>query len=265
MAYFMIKDIVSITHIENQRHSAHYETALIDIKNDACDLNPLIKFEEFIISGPVFQPSPHAGVLRLTLLLPDSTGSLSIGVGEDTQLLTPGELFCMNSGSGVVYEERVSSVNCYVHGISILLNTHSTLKKMSYRTEKFQYHPKRNNETLCIDGQKNGLGEFRLDIFTLTEIKKLGIESNERIFIYVLSGEIVTEFYGKKNRLSEKYFIALSHSSKSYFKIDTKKRAQVLILRAKEINEKSILLGYLAMNSQEQINSILEKYRNGNM
>ncbi|MEI7201451.1 hypothetical protein LOZ86_02570 [Pectobacterium parvum] len=125
----MIKDIVSITHIENQRHSAHYETALIDLKNDACDLNPLIKFEEFIISGPVFQPSPHAGVLRLTLLLPDSTGSLSICVGEDTQLLTPGELFCMNSGSGVVYEERVSSVNCYVHGISILLNTHSTLKK----------------------------------------------------------------------------------------------------------------------------------------
>lgn len=159
----MTKHIILKTHIERQRHSAHYETALIDLRAKECDLNPLISFEEFYLYGPVFQPSPHAGIIRLTLLLSDSTGTLHVQAGTQSEQLNADELFCMNSGAGVLFEERVSPQNAVIHGITVLLNTPSALKRLPGSTDIIRCNSPHDGFSVCINGDTRGLGSFMFE------------------------------------------------------------------------------------------------------
>lgn len=259
----MKKYAAVINNIKKIRHSAHYETAMLDIRNSGNDLNPIISFEEFFISGPVFQPSLHAGVLRLTLVLPDSKGSLIISTQDGYKQIAPGELYCLNAGTGVVYKEKPVPGTSYIHGINLLFNT-----QLEWKTKNFQeaiFITKLNHQVmeLSVNGVESELGEFRINYFRFTKPKTYHLNSHEKLFIYLLSGKIEININGDLNVLHKNDFFSFSSAIENKIILHPSLASELLIFRSIEVNEKTVFFGNIALSSQEEINTLLEKYSKG--
>lgn len=92
---------ISVTHLGKYRHSAHYVSAILDGQNILHRFNPLIRFEEFVYTGPVFLPSPHADLLHITLHLSGFQGKMSVHAGSAVCSLSADELLCVNTEIGI--------------------------------------------------------------------------------------------------------------------------------------------------------------------
>lgn len=258
----MTKHIILKTHIKMQRHSAHYETAMIDLRAPECDLNPLISFEEFYIYGPVFQPSPHAGIVRLTLLLPDTTGTLHFQVGNREDSLHAGELFCMNSGSGVLFQETVSPTDSVIHGITVLLNTHSTLKSLPVSTYIIGCNLDEDSLAITIDGKGYDLGDVIFEVSSGVQARHYSLKKGDKYYVYVLDGEV--QNIDRENWVKGD-FITVNCNEDIVYSLNPVTPSRIIVIRARTIDEKTTLLGSLVMNSQDQINAILDKYQTGKL
>ncbi|MFJ8924282.1 pirin family protein [Streptomyces sp. NPDC102415] len=88
----------------------------------AVDLDPFLNIDLFRMTGPVFEPHPHAGFSAVTYLFDDSTTRFrnrdSLG---DKSMIDPGGLHWTVAGSGIVHDEVVEEVGRLGHGAQIFV------------------------------------------------------------------------------------------------------------------------------------------------
>jgi redox-sensitive bicupin YhaK (pirin superfamily) len=102
-------------------------------------LDPFIGVDSFVMADPVFGPHPHAGMSAVTVLLPESPGSIvnrdSLG---DHSLIHPGDLHWLQGGSGMVHEELPAQNGLATLGLQVFVNLPKTQKQAPAAT--FRVH-----------------------------------------------------------------------------------------------------------------------------
>lgn len=259
MVHFMSLAEISVTHLGKHRHSAHYLSAILDGQNILHRFNPLIRFEEFVYTGPVFQPSPHAGLLRITLLLPGSQGKMSVHAGSAVCSLSAGELLCVNAGTGIIYEENITPDTGKIHGISVLLNTTETLKEQPCHITKLIPC---SDEHINLSGIETNFGRFTLQLITLSEKYLVNSTSGDNIYVYTVEGTIQIISEGATMLQTSDLFFARMLKNK-LIEITPESEATIMVLTALPLPGIPVLLGEMVMTSLPAMNSLLERYRSG--
>lgn len=98
-----------------------FRATALTVPHEAID--PFLHVVNFRMSGPTFEPHPHAGFAAVTYMFPDSEGSFRNrdSLGDDS-VIRPGDCHWTWAGAGMVHDE-VNTVNGEVaHGLQIFVN-----------------------------------------------------------------------------------------------------------------------------------------------
>ncbi len=104
-------------------HSFGGASGAFMLRADAQAISPFIGIDAFTMSQPVFGPHPHAGMSAVTLLLPESPGSVvnrdSLG---DRSVIGPGDLHWTQAGRGMQHEEVPAKLGEATLGLQVFVN-----------------------------------------------------------------------------------------------------------------------------------------------
>jgi len=185
--------------------------------------------------------------------------------------VSSGEVQWMNSGSGILHEERIPEVDRLL-GVQLWLNLPKDDKtsKPSYNSIK-----KEDIKEVEIDGGKIRLlaGDYKdvsgyrgkhlpLNYYDIhlnegAEII-LNMDANESVMLFTLIGDV----YVEGELVEEKTAVKLTEGSSLSIKNEDKK-AQVLYISSKALNEPISWAGPIVMNSKEEIKEALDELNKG--
>lgn len=96
-------------------------------------MDPLLMVDDFVMTGPTFEPHLHAGISAVTAMFEDSEGAF---INRDTLGhnigLKAGDLYWLAAASGAVHEEKPAD-GARTHALQIFVNLPAHLKKESAR------------------------------------------------------------------------------------------------------------------------------------
>ena len=238
------------------------------------EFDPILMLDSFDSINPEdyiagFPMHPHRGIETISYV---SSGKMmhrdSLG-NEDT--VSSGEVQWMNSGSGILHEERIPEVDRLL-GVQLWLNLpkDDKMSKPSYNSIK-----KEDIKEVEIDGGKIRLlaGDYKdvsgyrgkhlpLNYYDIhldegAEIT-LNMDENESVMLFTLLGDV----YVEGEFVEEKTAVKLTEGSILSIKNEDKK-AQVLYISSKALNEPISWAGPIVMNSKEEIKEALDELNKG--
>ena len=238
------------------------------------EFDPILMLDSFDSINPEdyiagFPMHPHRGIETISYV---SSGKMkhrdSLG-NEDT--VSSGEVQWMNSGSGILHEEQIPEVDRLL-GVQLWLNLpkDDKMSKPSYNSIK-----KEGIKEIDIDGGKIRLlaGDYNefsgykgehlpLNYYDIhldenAEIT-LNMDENESVMLFTLLGDV----YVEGEFVEEKTAVKLTEGSSLYIKNGDKK-AQVLYISSKALNEPISWAGPIVMNSKEEIKKALDDLNKG--
>lgn len=238
------------------------------------EFDPILMLDSFDSINPEdyiagFPMHPHRGIETISYV---SSGKMmhrdSLG-NEDT--VSSGEVQWMNSGSGILHEERIPEVDRLL-GVQLWLNLpkDDKMSKPSYNSIK-----KEDIKEVEIDGGKIRLlaGDYKdvsgyrgkhlpLNYYDIhldenAEIT-LNMDENESVMLFTLLGDV----YVEGEFVEEKTAVKLTEGSSLSIKNEDKK-AQVLYISSKALNESISWAGPIVMNSKEEIKEALDELNKG--
>lgn len=238
------------------------------------EFDPILMLDSFDSINPEdyiagFPMHPHRGIETISYV---SSGKMmhrdSLG-NEDT--VSSGEVQWMNSGSGILHEERIPEVDRLL-GVQLWLNLpkDDKMSKPSYNSIK-----KEDIKEVEIDGGKIRLlaGDYKdvsgyrgkhlpLNYYDIhlnegAEIT-LNMDENESVMLFTLLGDV----YVEGELVEEKTAVKLTEGDSVYIKNGDEK-AQVLYISSKALNEPISWAGPIVMNSKEEIKEALDELNKG--
>lgn len=238
------------------------------------EFDPILMLDSFDSINPEdyiagFPMHPHRGIETISYV---SSGKMmhrdSLG-NEDT--VSSGEVQWMNSGSGILHEERIPEVDRLL-GVQLWLNLpkDDKMSKPSYNSIK-----KEDIKEVEIDGGKIRLlaGDYKdvsgyrgkhlpLNYYDIhldegAEII-LNMDANESVMLFTLLGDV----YVEGEFVEEKTAVKLTEGDSVYIKNGDEK-AQVLYISSKALNEPISWAGPIVMNSKEEIKEALDELNKG--
>lgn len=238
------------------------------------EFDPILMLDSFDSINPEdyiagFPMHPHRGIETISYV---SSGKMmhrdSLG-NED--IVSSGEVQWMNSGSGILHEERIPEVDRLL-GVQLWLNLpkDDKMSKPSYNSIK-----KEDIKEIEIDGGKIRLlaGDYKdvsgyrgkhlpLNYYDIhldenAEIT-LNMDENESVMLFTLIGDV----YVEGELVEEKTAVKLTEGDSVYIKNGDEK-AQVLYISSKALNEPISWAGPIVMNSKEEIKEALDELNKG--
>ena len=238
------------------------------------EFDPILMLDSFDSINPEdytagFPMHPHRGIETISYV---SSGKMmhrdSLG-NED--IVSSGEVQWMNSGSGILHEERIPEVDRLL-GVQLWLNLPKDDKtsKPSYNSIK-----KEDIKEVEIDGGKIRLlaGDYKdvsgyrgkhlpLNYYDIhldegAEIT-LNMDENESVMLFTLLGDV----YVEGEFVEEKTAVKLTEGSSLSIK-NKDKKAQILYISSKALNEPISWAGPIVMNSKEEIKEALDELNKG--
>ena len=238
------------------------------------EFDPILMLDSFDSINPEdyiagFPMHPHRGIETISYV---SSGKMmhrdSLG-NED--IVSSGEVQWMNSGSGILHEERIPEVDRLL-GVQLWLNLpkDDKMSKPSYNSIK-----KEDIKEVEIDGGKIRLlaGDYKdvsgyrgkhlpLNYYDIhldegAEII-LNMDANESVMLFTLLGDV----YVEGELVEEKTAVKLTEGDSVYIKNGDEK-AQVLYISSKALNEPISWAGPIVMNSKEEIKEALDELKKG--
>lgn len=238
------------------------------------EFDPILMLDSFDSINPEdytagFPMHPHRGIETISYV---SSGKMmhrdSLG-NED--IVSSGEVQWMNSGSGILHEERIPEVD-WLLGVQLWLNLPKDDKtsKPSYNSIK-----KEDIKEVEIDGGKIRLlaGDYKdvsgyrgkhlpLNYYDIhldegAEIT-LNMDENESVMLFTLLGDV----YVEGEFVEEKTAVKLTEGSSLSIK-NKDKKAQILYISSKALNEPISWAGPIVMNSKEEIKEALDELNKG--
>ena len=238
------------------------------------EFDPILMLDSFDSINPEdyiagFPMHPHRGIETISYV---SSGKMmhrdSLG-NED--IVSSGEVQWMNSGSGILHEERIPEVDRLL-GVQLWLNLpkDDKMSKPSYNSIK-----KEDIKEVEIDGGKIRLlaGDYKdvsgyrgkhlpLNYYDIhldegAEII-LNMDANESVMLFTLLGDV----YVEGELVEEKTAVKLTEGDSVYIKNGDEK-AQVLYISSKALNEPISWAGPIVMNSKEEIKEALDDLNKG--
>ena len=274
----------SIETVEGDGFVVHRSFPSRSIRN----LDPFLLLDEM---GPLvllpqeekgFPNHPHRGFVTVTYMLEgrfehkDSQGN--------SGKLGPGDIQWMTAGSGLVHsempEEEFTKSGGTLHGFQLWINLRKNDKwlKPDYQDVPSTKIPIVNTPDgkVSIKVIAGNYLNTKAVISTLTPVLYLhfslqpggevdcAVPENYNAFAYVISGN---GLFGKDNVIGEKKNLIVFKNDGNYTSIRVPKSAQssldVLLIAGVPLNEPIVQYGPFVMNTQEEIDSTLEDYRNG--
>lgn len=238
------------------------------------EFDPILMLDSFDSINPEdytagFPMHPHRGIETISYV---SSGKMmhrdSLG-NED--IVSSGEVQWMNSGSGILHEERIPEVDRLL-GVQLWLNLpkDDKMSKPSYNSIK-----KEDIKEVEIDGGKIRLlaGDYKdvsgyrgkhlpLNYYDIhlnegAEIT-LNMDENESVMLFTLLGDV----YVEGEFVEEKTAVKLTEGSSLSIK-NKDKKSQVLYISSKALNEPISWAGPIVMNSKEEIKEALDELNKG--
>ncbi len=240
----------------------------------AKEFDPILMLDSFDSVNPAdytagFPMHPHRGIETISYV---SRGKMvhrdSLG-NEDG--ISDGEVQWMNSGSGIMHEEKVPAADRLL-GVQLWLNLPRS-EKMS----KPSYHPIHKDEIEEID---IGVGTLRLlagsyldhqgyvgqhlplDYYDIHLDKKesftIEMEEDASVMIFTLVGDV----YIDGEKIEEKTAVKLTSGTSLTIK-NGNRDAQVLYMKSKALEEPIAWAGPIVMNSNGELNQAFDELNHG--
>ena len=238
------------------------------------EFDPILMLDSFDSINPDdyitgFPVHPHRGIETISYVSSGKMKHRDSLYNEDT--VSSGEVQWMNSGSGILHEEQIPEVDRLL-GVQLWLNLpkDDKMSKPSYNSIK-----KEGIKEIDIDGGKIRLlaGDYNefsgykgehlpLNYYDIhldenAEIT-LNMDENESVMLFTLLGDV----YVEGEFVEEKTAVKLTEGSSLYIKNGDKK-AQVLYISSKALNEPISWAGPIVMNSKEEIKKALDDLNKG--
>ena len=238
------------------------------------EFDPILMLDSFDSINPEdytagFPMHPHRGIETISYV---SSGKMmhrdSLG-NEDT--VSSGEVQWMNSGSGILHEEQIPEADRLL-GVQLWLNLpkDDKMSKPSYNSIKKEDIKEINidggkirllagdyNELSGYKGKHLPLNYYDIHLDEGAEIT-LNMDENESVMLFTLLGDV----YVEGEFVEEKTAVKLTEGSSLSIKNEDKK-AQVLYISSKALNEPISWAGPIVMNSKEEIKEALDELNKG--
>ena len=238
------------------------------------EFDPILMLDSFDSINPEdyiagFPMHPHRGIETISYVSSGKMKHRDSLDNEDT--VSSGEVQWMNSGSGILHEEQIPESDRLL-GVQLWLNLpkDDKMSKPSYNSIK-----KEGIKEIDIDGGKIRLlaGDYNefsgykgehlpLNYYDIhldenAEIT-LNMDENESVMLFTLLGDV----YVEGEFVEEKTAVKLTEGSSLSIKNEDKK-AQVLYISSKALNEPISWAGPIVMNSKEEIKKALDDLNKG--
>ena len=238
------------------------------------EFDPILMLDSFDSINPEdyiagFPMHPHRGIETISYVSSGKMKHRDSLDNEDT--VSSGEVQWMNSGSGILHEEQIPESDRLL-GVQLWLNLpkDDKMSKPSYNSIK-----KEDIKEIDIDGGKIRLlaGDYNefsgykgehlpLNYYDIhldenAEIT-LNMDENESVMLFTLLGDV----YVEGEFVEEKTAVKLTEGSSLSIKNGDKK-AQVLYISSKALNEPISWAGPIVMNSKEEIKKALDDLNKG--
>lgn len=239
------------------------------------DFDPILMLDSFDSIDPDeytagFPIHPHRGIETISYLYKGKMIHKDTLGNEDA--IGDGEVQWMNSGSGIMHEEKVPAAERLL-GVQLWLNlpAKEKMSKPSYNSIKRDEIKEVNVKGAMIrviagsyEGTEGYKGEhLPLDYYDihLDENANISIdtENHASVMLFTLAGEI----YVGDQLIKEKTAVKLSDGDSVEIK-STGEKAQVLFIKSFALNEGIAWAGPIVMNTQDEIQQAYDDLRNNN-
>jgi hypothetical protein len=270
------------------RAFGYYEASLMDpflLLDDFRSKDP----EHFL---PGFPWHPHRGIETITYML---EGKVEHGDSLDNRgVISPGDVQWMTAGSGIIHQEMPKGdSDGFMGGFQLWANLPS-MKKMTdpkYRDVKAEQIPSVKTgegaliKIICgdVNGIKGPVSDIAiepeyLDVTVPSDTTfKHGTKSDHTVFAYVIEGsacfddkyqenhKVVSPRYfdfDKKNGIDNGHLVVFEPGDE--INVRTRdKPVRFLLVSGKPLNEPIAWYGPIVMNTDEELDTAFEEYRNG--
>lgn len=258
----------------------HFGEQMFDGKVD-----PVVMLDHFQMTGPTFEPHPHAGISAVTYVFEDSVGSHynydSLG---NRGPIKPGALHWFCAGRGAVHTERPIGKDQGTHALQIFVNLPAS-KKMC---QPFAVHaepediPELSSEGVrvrAVVGESQGVRAAHTDLlpepFTILDGFLEGTHSYEHdlpdgwnALVYVVSGDLKVVINGHSRELSAAGAVGVSSQSMSEaqavkVRLVPQGTVHFIVLSGPALNEPMVKHGPMVMNTMQQIEERMASYARG--
>lgn len=239
------------------------------------EFDPILMLDSFDSTNPDdytagFPMHPHRGIETISYLYKGKMVHKDSLGNEDA--IGDGEVQWMNSGSGIMHEEKVPAADRLL-GVQLWLNLPATdkMSKPSYNSIK-----RDEIEEVQVDGAKIRVlaGSYEghegykgehlpLDYYDIHLEKNSSITINTENDASVMLFTLVGDIYIGDDLIKEKTAVKLTDGDSVDIK-STDENAQVLYIKSIALNEEIAWAGPIVMNTKEEIQEAYADLRNDN-
>ncbi len=265
--------------IETNHYGAHFSAYQLDTRQVGAFIAPVVNFDHFTMSGPTFSPHPHAGFSAVTYVFEDSQGAI---VNHDSLgnhvVVQAGELVWTQAGSGMIHHEFPQVNGQAIHGLQLFVNSSKAFKHID---PQMFYLPKTSVASVETAGNRIRVlsGSFAdvasplaqaepfdfLDV-TLSAPFQYNVRAGWNAMIYVLSGQVSVNADGQQQVVGLREVLGMRADAEGgVLQLVPQGEAQVLVFSGKDAKEPVEIYGPFIMNTPEELQAAMTRYRTGQM
>jgi redox-sensitive bicupin YhaK (pirin superfamily) len=240
-------------------------------------MDPLLMVDDFVMTGPTFDPHLHAGISAVTMIFEDSIGQF---LNRDTLghnvALKAGDLYWLAAASGAAHEERPKD-GARIHALQIFVNLPARLKKEPARAlhveaddapviEDDGYRVRvilgRSGETVGADGTPE---EMTMLDGTLGKGSRFShkLMEGRQAWIYAVSGDLTVRAALEQRVLAAGGATTVAAGDETEILLEGSAGAHFVLMAARPIREPFIKHGPLVMSSVADVQRTLAGYARG--
>lgn len=254
-----------------------FSTRSLELEALAEQASPLLVFDDFRVSAPIFPPHPHAGFSAVTYVFPDSRGALRSrdSLGNDA-VVGPGSVVWTTAGSGVIHEETPAEAGRELHGLQLFVNLSARNKLMPPRSDRLGGNEVPEWRGTGGDRVRVVVGSFKnvssplippepfvlLDVDLRQEIS-FELPAGHNGLVYVARGTVEVDSGRREQRLEASQGIGLRGSGRTSFRATNP--AHLVLLAGMELREPVVAEGPFIMNDRAQVQAAVVRYQSGAM
>jgi redox-sensitive bicupin YhaK (pirin superfamily) len=250
----------------------HFSEEMFDGRMD-----PLLMVDDFVMTGPTFDPHLHAGISAVTMMFEDSKGEF---LNRDTLghnvALKAGDLYWLAAASGAAHEERPAE-GARTHALQIFVNLPARLKKEPARalhveagdTPVIKGDGYRVRVLLGRSGSTAGADGTPEEMTMLDGVFSNGSQFSHQLmegrqaWIYAVSGDLVVRAELEERLLAEGSATTVAAGSETEILLEGSVAAHFVLMAARPIREPFIKHGPLVMSSVADVQRTLAGYARG--
>lgn len=239
------------------------------------EFDPILMLDSFDSTNPDdytagFPMHPHRGIETISYI---SSGKMvhrdSLGNEEE---VSDGEVQWMNSGSGILHEEMVPAAKRLL-GVQLWLNlpkkdkmstpsyhsiTRDQIKEVEFEGGKVRVLAGSYKDVQGFKGEYLPLDYYDIHLDPQAELT-LNMNEDDSVMLFTLLGDV----YVNGELIEEKTAVKLIKGDEVTIK-NADKKAQVLYMGSKALNEPAAWAGPIVMNTQEELKQAFIELRDGN-